>query len=130
MTRNDLLTRLATVGAVLRFEADRLRCTAPRGAVSPALAAALLAEAPGIEADYGERAGILEYDGGLPREEAERQAAVNVLTPGGEHSETRVLPPCGSSLAAFPAVPSQATNDQNVSALSRIPATGGANDLL
>jgi len=82
--------RLATVG-------DRLQVDAPAGFLTPEmrkriagnkaeLLALLRGELPAAQADwpeewrerFEERAAIMEYDGGLPRPEAERRAEVLV----------------------------------------------------
>ncbi len=91
----DVLLALVDAGAVLWVEAGRLRFRAPEGAVDDALRAraagcrgALVAlvqagavlppdRAAWPEEDreaFEERAGICEYDGGLPRDAAEREA--------------------------------------------------------
>ena len=79
MNPYDLLQALRAAGVTLRIVGDSLRYRAPRGALTPELRAALAEHKPDILHDYHERAGIVEYHGGLPRAEAEALAAVDVL---------------------------------------------------
>ena len=79
MTRCELSERLAAAGVALRIEGDALRYRAPRGAMTPDLRAALVEHKPDVLHDFNERAAIMEYDGGLPRPEAEARAAADVL---------------------------------------------------
>ena len=95
MTVSELLKTLKKRGIDLKPEGDSLRYRAPAGALTPALRKALAthkaevlahlrgtAELPAAVADwpadwrerFEERAGIMEYDGRLPRPEAERRA--------------------------------------------------------
>lgn len=90
MTTTDLLAAVRARGGDLRAEGDRLRGTAPpdlRAAIAerkPELLALLHAEAAlaslseAEREEYEERAAIREYDGGTPREEAERLALEEV----------------------------------------------------
>jgi hypothetical protein len=99
MTAANVLLALVEAGAVLWLDGDRLRFRAPRGALGgdldarsracrPALVALLRAGAvlppdlaawPADERDaYEERAGIRQFEGGLPREVAEREAERDV----------------------------------------------------
>lgn len=94
MNAPDVLLALAEAGAALWVEGERLRFRAPAGAVGhelraraaacrPALVALVRAGAvlpPGRSAwpepwrtDAEERAGVAQFDGGLPREAAERE---------------------------------------------------------
>ena len=96
MTALELLEDLKKRGVDLEPEGDSLRYRAPAGALTPSLRQALATHkvevlshlrgeavdlpvhvgdwpAPWLEA-YIERAGIMEFDGGLPRIEAERRA--------------------------------------------------------
>lgn len=82
--RRDLLQRLHDARVSLRIEGDRLRFRCPAGAMTPTLRADLAAWKPDLLSEYGERAAIMEYDGGLPRAEAERHAAGLVLAGRGE----------------------------------------------
>jgi hypothetical protein len=66
-------------GIVLTVDGDRLRFRAPAGALTPELRAALEELKPELLYEYHERAGILEYDARLPRDEAEAAAALAVL---------------------------------------------------
>ena len=70
-----LLERLHRAGIQLRIERDGLAYRAPRGALTPELRAALVEWKPDLLYEYHERAAILEYDGRLPRAEAEAHAA-------------------------------------------------------
>lgn len=100
MTPADLLSAATSAGLALRVEAGALRVRGPQGAIAtwapmlkahkPALIALLqpppereLPTAPPLSADeledvresVEERAGILEFDAGIPRSEAESLAA-------------------------------------------------------
>ena len=79
MTRCDMLKACATAGVALRIEGGAIRYTAPRGALTADLRAALVEHKPDIIFEYEERAAIREFDGGLDRAEAERLAAADVL---------------------------------------------------
>ena len=81
MTRRerDLLQLIHDAGVVLAVDGDRLRYRAPVGVMGPELRAALAELKPELVYEYNERAGILEYDARLPREEAERRADADVL---------------------------------------------------
>ena len=77
MTAVEVLTTLRGLGVTLTPWVDRLRVDAPEGTLTPALRAALREHKTALldllEA-FEERAAIIEYCGGLSREEAERQA--------------------------------------------------------
>jgi hypothetical protein len=77
MTHRDreLLQRLHDAGVVLRVDGDQLCYRAPAGAMTPELLAALAEVKPDLLYEYHERAGILEYDARLTRDEAESRAA-------------------------------------------------------
>jgi hypothetical protein len=77
----ELLQRLHNAGVILTVDGDRLRYRAPAGALTPDLRAALAEMKPDLVHEYHERAGILEYDARLSREEAERLAGETVLQP-------------------------------------------------
>lgn len=77
--QRDLLERLHAAGVELKVEGDRLHYRAPKGALTPELRAALEEWKPDLVHEYNERAGILEYDARLPRDEAEARAADMVL---------------------------------------------------
>ena len=81
MTRHerDLLQRVHDAGITLIVDGDRLKYTAPSGVLTPELRTALAELKPTILHEYHERAGILEYDGRMPRSEAERRAADSIL---------------------------------------------------
>ena len=90
MTAFALLAEAAAVGLALRAQDGRLhwRADAPP---APDLLARLQqhkADLLDLLAEVDERAGILEFDGGVPREQAEAQAAAEVLG----HIETRAAP--------------------------------------
>jgi hypothetical protein len=95
MTAPDAILALAEAGAALWIEDDRLRFWAPAGAITEELRAKVAACRPALVAlvraggvlplDRGawpepwrfeveERAGIAEFEGGLRREDAEREA--------------------------------------------------------
>jgi len=93
MTARELLETLRRRGVDLKPEGDSLRYRAPAGALTPTLRNALATHKtevlahlsgnlPAALADwpaewrerYEERAAIMEYDGSLPREEAEHRA--------------------------------------------------------
>ena len=95
MSPADVLLRLVEIGVVLWVEGDRLRYRAPEGAVAGELrdqaaaargALVALVQARGVlpleradwpeevRRDFEERAGILEFDGGVARAAAEREA--------------------------------------------------------
>jgi hypothetical protein len=72
---SNLLQRLHDAGVTLTVDEDRLRYRAPAGALTPELRAAVEELKPDLLYEFQERAGILEYDAGLPRAEAEARAA-------------------------------------------------------
>jgi len=74
MTPFDIVQHLANAGVTLRIIGNAIRYTAPRGAMTPDLRAALIEHKPEILHAFNERAAIMEYDGGLDRAEAERRA--------------------------------------------------------
>ena len=95
MTAADLLLELVEVGAVLWLDGEQIRYRAPAGTLNqrrrglvaehrPAMVELLRSGAvlpPDVSAwpadareDLEERAGIMEFDGGLPRSAAEREA--------------------------------------------------------
>lgn len=94
MTATDLLARLQSSGVSISTHGDRLAIDAPKGALTDALLSELrthkaalmgllVANAaafadPGsvadLLADWGERAAMMEYEGGLSRADAEREA--------------------------------------------------------
>jgi hypothetical protein len=83
-TRRELLQRLHDARVTLRIEGDRLRYRCPAGAMTPTLRADLAAWKPDLVYEYHERAGILEYDARLPRDEAEARAADMILVGKGD----------------------------------------------
>jgi hypothetical protein len=76
-----VLQTLHDAGIRLTVDGDRLKYTAPAGALTPELRAALIEIKPTVLYEYHERAGILEYDARMPRDKAESQAA-EILTGG------------------------------------------------
>lgn len=77
----SVLADLRARGVSLRAVGDRLRFR-PSAAVSAELRERIVANKPDLLAlleRFEERAAIMEYDGGLPREEAERRAWESVL---------------------------------------------------
>jgi hypothetical protein len=79
--QRDLLERVHNAGIKLRIEGDRVLYRAPAGAMTADLRRDLIAWKPALVDEYNERAGILQYDANMPRDEAERKAAAEVLTP-------------------------------------------------
>lgn len=83
MTPSALLSILHQTGVVLTVVPDeRLQVDAPPGVMTPALRAALRehkAALLDLLAAFEERAALAEYDGGVPRAEAERLAWACVL---------------------------------------------------
>jgi hypothetical protein len=77
----SILQTLHDAGIRLTVDGDRLKYTAPAGALTPELRAALIEIKPTVLYEYHERAGILEYDARMPRDKAESQAA-EILTGG------------------------------------------------
>ena len=77
----EIIQRLHDAGIVLTVDGERLLWRGPAGAMTPELRAALGEIKPGLVYEYHERAGILEYDAGLPRPEAERKALDMALRP-------------------------------------------------
>jgi hypothetical protein len=75
VTALDLLQQLRDLGVVLTPYPDRtLRYKAPKGTLTPALVDGMhrqKAELHALVEEWSERAAIMEYDGGLPRAEAE-----------------------------------------------------------
>jgi len=79
-----LLRALRDAGVTLTVDGDRLKYRAPKGTLTADLREALTEVKPTVLYEYHERAGILEYDGRLPRRAAEERAACLVLNGGGE----------------------------------------------
>jgi TubC N-terminal docking domain len=80
MTALALLQQLHGRGVFLTPYLDgTLRHRAPKGVLTPALLDAMRQHKPGLHAlveGWSERAALMEYDGRLPRDEAERLAWV------------------------------------------------------
>jgi hypothetical protein len=78
MTARDVLQHLQEHGVSLTPSPDgTVRCRAPKGVLTPALVDVMRqhkAELHALGEAFEERAAILEYDGGLPCDEAERLA--------------------------------------------------------
>ena len=75
MTAVELLTALCGLGVTFTSWVDRLRVEAPQGALTPALRATARehkAALLDLLEVFEERAALIEYDGGRPRDEAER----------------------------------------------------------
>ena len=85
----DLIQRLHDAGVTLSVDGDHLRYRAPAGALTDELRAALSELKPDLVYEFHERAGILEYDARLPRDEAERRAADTVLRPLNIHPDQK-----------------------------------------
>ena len=79
--RQALLRRLHASGVTLFVDVDRLRYRGPAGAITPAMLTALDEVKSDLVYEYHERAAIMEFDGCMPRAEAEARAAV-ILTGG------------------------------------------------
>lgn len=88
MTAAEIVDQVCTSGAKITVAGDYLELTAPRplpdellgrvAAHKPEIMKILRrqdTEAEDLREYFEERAGILEYDGGLPRAKAEREAA-------------------------------------------------------
>lgn len=75
----EILQAAHDAGIVLTVDGDCMRFRAPAGALTPELRAALADIKQDILYEYHERAGILEYDARLPRDEAESRAAKMIL---------------------------------------------------
>lgn len=77
MTALELLTTLRELGVTLTLWVDRLHVDAPQGALTPVLRVAIRehkAKLLDLLEDCEERASLMEYDGRVPRAEAERLA--------------------------------------------------------
>ena len=77
--QRDLVERLHNAGITLKIDGTTLTYRGPKGALTPELRAALVKWKPDLLYEYHERAGILQYDGNLPRTEAENRAGA-ILT--------------------------------------------------
>lgn len=84
-----MLEQARALGIVLSADGGKLRYEAPAGRLTPELRAALVAnkaaildllETESAREDFEERAAIMEFDGGLSRDEAERTAWTLVST--------------------------------------------------
>ncbi len=84
MTALDLLKQLHDLGIILvPYPDGTLRCRGARGVLTPALVERMRehkAELHGLVEAWSERAAIVQYCGGLTREDAERLAWECVLT--------------------------------------------------
>jgi hypothetical protein len=78
MTALDLFQQLHEHGVILTPYPDgTVRCRAPKGVLTPALVDAMRrhkAELHALAEAFEERAALMEYDGRIPRDEAERLA--------------------------------------------------------
>lgn len=90
MTASAVLDRVRALGIEVAADGEKLRYAAPVGRLTPELRQELVAHKPAIiallrtggggrdagdwQAFFNERAGIMEYDGGVPRETAEARA--------------------------------------------------------
>jgi len=89
MAPSGLIEMLKAAGCRLQADGDQLRVQDPERNLTDDLRAAIRQHKEALLTLlelYEERAAIMEYCGGLPREEAERQAWEEVL----DHSERRV----------------------------------------
>lgn len=91
MTHRDrqLIQRVHDAGIILKVDGDHLRYRAPAGAMTPDLRAVLVEWKPNLLHEYHERAGILEYDAHLPRDEAEHVARGTTMATGHEKGDER-----------------------------------------
>ena len=89
MTALALLQQLHEHGLALTPSPDgTVRCRAPKGVLTPALLDAMRqhkSELHALVEDWSERAAIMEYEGGLTREDAEWQACLCVQGEGVAH---------------------------------------------
>lgn len=72
--QRDLIQRVHDAGIRLKIDGDHLTYRGPKGALTPDLRVALADWKPDLLYEYHERAGILQYDANMPRDEAEAQA--------------------------------------------------------
>jgi hypothetical protein len=95
MTLSALLSTLHAAGVALTLDAGALRYRAPKGVMTPDLLQQL-AEYKAALLDlleaFEERAAIMEYEGGLSQEEAERLAWACVLDEPQPYSGARCNP--------------------------------------
>ena len=83
MTSTPVLRWCVLAGVRLRFAAGRVEIVSPPGAASPELQAAVASIEGALVDHYEERAAIREHCGRMDREEAERQAARDLLGAAG-----------------------------------------------
>ena len=88
---HDLLQRLHDARVILTIEGNRLHYRCPAGAMTPDLRAAMANWKPDLLYKYHERAGILEYDANLPRDEAEHVASGATLATGPEKGNEGIM---------------------------------------
>jgi hypothetical protein len=98
----SVFRELRALGVVLSINRDgRLICDAPEGVVSESVMARIRSHRDdllGIVERIEERAGILEYDAGLDRREAERRALAEVINDSPEPMPPGVICPwCNGS---------------------------------
>ncbi len=103
--QRELLQRLHDAGVVLAFTGDTIRYRCPRGAMTPRLLQGLQDAKEDLLHEYHERAGILEYDGGLPRSEAEYRALKmlwdeNTATFNRDHPAIPLRPPVSNTFSS------------------------------
>ena len=98
MTVSELVQSVVYGGVVLTWQGDMLHVSAPTGTLTPALKQALRQHKPQLWAWcqqvaswnvdtrelWDERAAIMEYEGGLPRDEVEWQAFLCIVTKSNE----------------------------------------------
>ena len=81
MNTCELLRSLREAGVTLYLGDDgRLKLRGPKDALTRYMRATIVEYLPEIAYLYNERAAIMEYDGGLPRLEAEKKAETIVRT--------------------------------------------------
>ena len=79
MNAQTVLKRCVAAGVRLQFTMDAIRYRAPAGSLTPELKEALAESKAALLDQFNERAGILEFDAGLDRAEAERLASAAIL---------------------------------------------------
>ena len=82
MNAKEVLKQCSSAGIRLQFTLDVIQYHAPAGSLTPDLKAGLKEVKAELLDQFNERAGILEYDAGMDRAEAERRAAMEILEEG------------------------------------------------
>ncbi len=74
----NILEQLHDAGVELVVKGDQVVYSCLKGKLTPGLRAAIKEIKPSLIFEYNERAGILEYDANMPREQAEREAVMMI----------------------------------------------------